>query len=182
MSTEYANQNAYDAIQIHGGSGFMKDYTCERLYRDARITNIYEGTTQLQVVAAIRHVSTGTYLNRLRVYEALEYKPELEGYRKRLTEMTGTYEELVATVTEPKDNEYLDFMARRLVESAAHCILGYLLLQDANKDDSFLKSADVYISYGESEIRKNQDFISKFQPGNLSSYRQEQTFTLDATV
>jgi hypothetical protein len=96
--------------------------------------------------------------------------------------MTGTYEKLVATVTEPKDNEYLDFMARRLVESAAHCILGYLLLQDANKDDSFLKSADVYINYGESEIHKNQDFISKFKLENLSSYRQEQNYTLDATV
>jgi alkylation response protein AidB-like acyl-CoA dehydrogenase len=180
MSTEYANQNAYDAIQIHGGSGFMKDYTCERLYRDARITNIYEGTTQLQVVAAIRHVTTGTYLNQLRAYEALEYRPELEGYRKRLAGMTATYEKLVATVTEAKDNEYLDFMARRLVESAACCILGYLLLQDANKDDSFLKSADVYINYGESEIHKNEEFISKFKPENLSSYRQEPNFTLDA--
>jgi alkylation response protein AidB-like acyl-CoA dehydrogenase len=182
MSTEYANQNAYDAIQIHGGSGFMKDYTCERLYRDARITNIYEGTTQLQVVAAIRHVTTGTYLNQLRAYEALEYKPELEGYGKRLAGMTATYEKLVATVTEVKDNEYLDFMARRLVESAAYCVLGYLLLQDANKDDSFLKSADVYINYGESEIRKNQDFISRFSPDNLRSYRQEPNYTLDTTA
>ncbi|MDR0699128.1 MAG: acyl-CoA dehydrogenase family protein [Tannerella sp.] len=179
MSTEYANQNAYDAIQIHGGSGFMKDYPCERLYRDARITNIYEGTTQLQVVAAIRYVTTGAYLNQLRAYEALEYKPELESYKKRLVGMTDTYEKLVAAVIEFKDNEYLDFMARRLVESAAHCILGYLLLSDANKDDSFLKSTDVYIHYGESEIRKNQDFISKFSPENLASYRQEQNFTLN---
>ena len=61
MTSEFANQNAYDCIQIHGGSGFMKDYACERVYRDARITSIYEGTTQLQVVAAIRHVTTGTY-------------------------------------------------------------------------------------------------------------------------
>lgn len=174
MSTEYANRNAYDAIQIHGGSGFVKDYTCERLYRDARITNIYEGTTQLQVVAAIRHVTTGTYLNRLRAYEALEYKPELERHKKRLTEMTGTYEKLVATVTERKDSEYLDFMARRLVESAAHCIAGYLLLRDATADGSFLKSAEVYINYGESEISKNRNFISAFDPGNLTPYRQEE--------
>ena len=57
FSSEYANQLAYDAIQIHGGSGFMKDYPCERLYRDARIMNIYEGTSQLQVVAAINAVT-----------------------------------------------------------------------------------------------------------------------------
>ncbi|MDR1222566.1 MAG: acyl-CoA dehydrogenase family protein [Tannerella sp.] len=173
MSTEYANRNAYDAIQIHGGSGFMKDYTCERLYRDARITNIYEGTTQLQVVAAIRHVTTGTYLNQLRAYETLEYKPELESLKKRLTAMTGTYEKLVAAVTEPKNSEYLDFMARRLVESAAHCILGYLLLQDANKDGSFLRSAEVYIHYGESEVYKNREYIAGFKPEDLCSYQPE---------
>jgi alkylation response protein AidB-like acyl-CoA dehydrogenase len=171
MSTEYANQNTYDAIQIHGGSGFMKDYTCERLYRDARITNIYEGTTQLQVVAAIRYVTSGTYLNQIRVYEANPNKPELDGLKQRLTEMTNTYEQLVAHVVEVKDNEYLDFMARRLVESAAHCILGYLLLQDANTDDSFRKSAEVYIKYGETEICKIKDYISKFNPEDLNLYK-----------
>jgi alkylation response protein AidB-like acyl-CoA dehydrogenase len=173
MSTEYANRNAYDAIQIHGGSGFMKDYTCERLYRDARITNIYEGTTQLQVVAAIRHITTGTYLTQLRAYETLEYKPELEGLKKRLTAMTDTYEKLVTAVTEAKNSEYLDFMARRLVESAAHCILGYLLLQDANKNGSFLQSAEVYIHYGESEVYKNREYIAGFKPEDLRSYRPE---------
>jgi len=132
MTTEYANQNAYDAIQIHGGSGFMKDYACERIYRDARITNIYEGTTQLQVVAAIRHVTTGTYLSRIREYEAINYKPELGDLKKKLMAMTETYEKLVAMVLDTKDNEYLDFQARRLVEAGAHCVMGYLLLQDAN--------------------------------------------------
>jgi len=172
ISTEYANQNAYDSIQIHGGSGFMKDYTCERLYRDARITNIYEGTTQLQVVAAIRHVTTGTYLNQIREYEAIEYKPELEGLKNRLIVMTDTYEKLVATVIDVKDNEYLDFMARRLVEAAAHCVLGYLLLQDTNRDNSFCTSAEVYINYGESEISKIQQYINRFTPEYLDLYRQ----------
>ncbi len=61
MNSEYANQNAYDCIQIHGGSGFMMEYACQRIYRDARITTIYEGTTQLQTVAAIRYVTNGSY-------------------------------------------------------------------------------------------------------------------------
>lgn len=95
--------------------------------------------------------------------------------------MTDTYEQLVAIVTESQDNEYLDFMARRLVESAAHCVLGYLLLQDANKDNLFLKSAEVYINYGESEIYKSREYIAKFKPENLSSYRQETDFLLDTT-
>ena len=172
LSTEYANQNAYDAIQIHGGSGFMKDYTCERLYRDARITNIYEGTTQLQVVAAIRHVSTGAFLNQLHVYEAVAYKPELGVLKQRLIAMTNAYEKMVASVIETKDNEYLDFMARRLVECAAHCVMGYLLLQDAHHDDSFRNSAEVYIRYGEAEVSKHQDYISKFKLEELNVFKQ----------
>ncbi|WP_085536028.1 acyl-CoA dehydrogenase family protein [Massilibacteroides vaginae] len=171
ITTEYANQNAYDAIQIHGGSGFMKDYACERLYRDARITNIYEGTTQLQVVAAIRHVTTGTYLNRVREYEAMTYKPELEYLKKKLIAMTNAYEKLVATITETKDGEHLDFHARRLVESATHCVFGYLLLQDANADDSFRRSAEVYINYGHAEIKKIESYINEFSVEDLGFYK-----------
>lgn len=173
MTTEYANQNAYDAIQIHGGSGFMKDYACERIYRDARITNIYEGTTQLQVVAAIRHVTTGTYLNRLREYQAIEYKPELEGLKNRLIAMTDTYEQLVTKVAGTKNKEYIDFQARRLVEAAAHCIFGYLLLQDANVDECFRRSAEVYVNYGQAEVHKIESFINRFNPEDFVYYKQD---------
>lgn len=171
MTTEFANQNAYDAIQIHGGSGFMKDYACERLYRDARITNIYEGTTQLQVVAAIRHVTTGTYLARIREYEAIEYKPELEDLKNKLMAMTAKYEEIVTKVIDTKDNEYIDFQARRMVEAAAHCVFGYLLLQDANADESYRASAEVYVNYGQAEIDKISAFISKFDREDLGYYK-----------
>lgn len=173
MSTEFANQNAYDAIQIHGGSGFMKDYTCERLYRDARITNIYEGTTQLQVVAAIRHVTTGTYLSILREYEAMEYKPELLSLKQDLIAMTDTYEQLVTKVTGAKDNEYLDFLARRLVEAATHCVFGYLLLQSTHTDNSFLSSTQVYLRYGKAEMYKIRSFIENFSIEDLKAYRRE---------
>lgn len=173
MSTEFANQNAYDAIQIHGGSGFMKDYTCERLYRDARITNIYEGTTQLQVVAAIRHVTTGTYLSILREYEAMEYKPELLSLKQDLIAMTDTYEQLVTKVTGAKDNEYLDFLARRLVEAATHCVFGYLLLQSTHTDNSFLSSMQVYLRYGKAEMYKIRSFIENFSIEDLKAYRRE---------
>ena len=71
MNSEYANQNAYDCIQIHGGSGFMLEYACQRIYRDARITSIYEGTTQLQTVAAIRYVTNGSYLATIREFETI---------------------------------------------------------------------------------------------------------------
>lgn len=171
MTTEFANQNAYDAIQIHGGSGFMKDYTCERLYRDARITNIYEGTTQLQVVAAIRHVTTGTYLNQLREYDQIEYNEALKPLQVRLQAMTAKYAELVEKIAGTKDAEYIDFHARRLVEAGAHCVFGYLLLQDANKDEAYRRSAEVYVNYGEAEIDKIYTFISKFNREDLAYYK-----------
>ncbi|MDO5664263.1 MAG: Acyl-CoA dehydrogenase C-terminal domain-containing protein [Bacteroidia bacterium] len=172
MTSEYANQNAYDAIQIHGGSGYMKDYKCERLYRDARITNIYEGTTQLQVVAAIRHVTTGTYLSRIKEYEAMSVSPELEPLKRTLAKMAQMYEKLVEIVTSPKDEEYLDFHARRLVESAGHVIMGHLLLLDANKEpEMFRRSAEVYIHYGQIEVVKNYNFVTKSRIEDLGYYK-----------
>ena len=171
MGSEFCNQNAYDAVQIHGGSGFMKDYACERIYRDARITSIYEGTTQLQVVAAIRHVTTGTYLNRIKEYEAMEYSEELKSLKDRLVEMTSLYEKAVTAVTEVKNTEYVDFHARRMVEMAGHIIMGYLLLGDATRNGDFLKSANVYVNYGEAEVAKNYKFIMDSNLDKLQLYK-----------
>lgn len=151
----------------------MKDYACERLYRDARITNIYEGTTQLQVVAAIRHVLTGTYLAQMKEYQSEQLKPELESLKSRLAKMVEIYEQIVTAVSEIKDNEYIDFQARRLVESAGHIIMGYLMLSDANRDpEQFRTSAEVYINYGEAEVKKNADFIHNFCIDGLTFYKQ----------
>lgn len=173
FASEYANQNAYDSIQVHGGSGFMKDYACERIYRDARILTIYEGTTQLQVVAAIRYVTTGVYLNKIREYEKMTIDPEFNSMRKRLISMTDLFEKSVAHVEELKNQDNLDFQARRLVEMAGHIIMCYLLLLDATRDDNdlFRKSAEVYLNFAEVEVRKNGTFINQFNPENLDMYR-----------
>jgi len=171
FASEYANQNAFDCVQIHGASGFMKDYACERLYRDARILTIYEGTSQLQVVAAIRHVTTGTYLQQIREYEKLPINPEFHSFRKRLMIMTNLYENSVSRVIETKNQEYIDFQARRLVEMAGHIIMGYLLILDATRNDMFRKSAEVYINYGEVETRKHATFIKTFDMENIDIYK-----------
>ena len=173
MGSEYCNQNAYDSIQIHGGSGFMKDYACERVYRDARITSIYEGTTQLQVVAAIRHVTTGTYINLMRHYKAQPCKNELKPMRDMLTSLVGLYEEAVTTVTSIKDAAYNDFMARRLVEMAGCIIMSYLLIEDANRNDKFTKSAEVYTKMAQAEVTKHSNFIRNFTPEQLAFYKPE---------
>jgi alkylation response protein AidB-like acyl-CoA dehydrogenase len=171
LSSEYANQNTYDAIQIHGGSGFMKDYTCERLYRDARITSIYEGTTQLQVVAAIRHVTTGTYLAQMRAYAEQTVAPELQPLKERLLALVDLYEHAVTAVTETKDAAYIDFHARRMVEMAGYIIMSFLLLRDATEaPELFRKSAEVYVRYTEAEVTKNSRFIITSDEESMSHY------------
>ncbi|MEG2513885.1 MAG: Acyl-CoA dehydrogenase C-terminal domain-containing protein, partial [Bacteroidaceae bacterium] len=172
LGSEYANQNAYDCIQIHGGSGFMKDYACERLYRDARITSIYEGTTQLQVVAAIRYVTNGAYLARIKECEAMPIAPEYEGLKNRLKEMADKYAMAVTKIVEAKDQDLLDFAARRLVEMAAHLIMSHLLIQDASKSDLFAESAHVYVRFAEAEIEKHTTFIRKFDAEDLAFYKK----------
>ena len=112
MNSEYANQNAYDCIQIHGGSGFMMEYACQRIYRDARITSIYEGTTQLQTVAAIRYVANGSYLATIREFEAIPCSAEMEPLKARLVEMANKFEASMAKVKESQDQELLDIVAR----------------------------------------------------------------------
>ena len=171
LSSEYCNQNAYDCIQIHGGSGFMKDYACERIYRDARITSIYEGTTQLQVVAAIRHVTTGTYLTLIDGYAATELREDLAGIKAKLAEMTETYKAAVEKVLAAGDQAYTDFMARRLVEMAGNIVMSYLLLLDANRNEAFNRTAAVYNKMAQAEVAKHADFIKNFDPAQLTLYQ-----------
>ncbi len=171
MGSEYCNQNAYDCIQIHGGSGFMKDYACERLYRDARITSIYEGTTQLQVVAAIRHVTTGSYLNLINSYLETEVKPELQSIKERIRVLADMYAKAVEQVSKVDDQAYGDFMARRLVEMAGVTIMSCLLMLDAQRNDSFRRSAEVYLNLAQAEVTKHAEFINTFAPESIEDYK-----------
>ena len=148
----------------------MKDYACERVYRDARITSIYEGTTQLQVVAAIRHVTTGTYLNYIREQQALDTPAGYEDVKAKLEAMTVLFENALNKVLETKDQHYLDFMARRLVEMAGYIVMGYLLLDDVRRNEEFGRSLRVFVNYGQAEIAKHSEFISNFAVAQLADY------------
>ncbi len=173
MSSEYSNQLAYDAVQIHGGSGFMKDYPVERIYRDARITSIYEGTTQLQVVAAIRGITTGAFLARIREYEAERVSPKLEYLKRSLIILTDEFEQAVKKVVATDDNEFIDFHARRLVEMAGHIIMSYLLLLDSNRDEMFLRSAKNYITYAKAQVKAHAEQIRVSELSDIGSYKFE---------
>lgn len=172
FSSEYANQIAYDCIQVHGGSGFMKDYACERLYRDARILTIYEGTSQLQVVAAIKGVTSGVYANRIKEYETVEVSGELAEMRKTLIALRERYE---ATVEKAKElgtaSEAFDFLSRRLVEMAGYLIMSNLLVNDAQKEAGFIQSARIMTQMAQSEIEKAACYIDNFNPDILQDYK-----------
>ena len=174
MNSEYANQNSYDCIQIHGGSGFMLEYACQRLYRDARITSIYEGTTQLQTVAAIRYVTNGFYgevINDL--LAETEIAEQYAGLKERVVKMAEKYNAAVAKVVDLKDDEFKDFCSRHLYEMAADTVMSILILRNATQcPELFEKSAKVYIRYAAAEVEKHADFVADAQPADLDNYRK----------
>jgi alkylation response protein AidB-like acyl-CoA dehydrogenase len=175
ISSEYSNTIAYDSLQIHGGSGFMKDYPIERIYRDARITTIYEGTSQLQVVAAIRGVTTGLYLKQIREYENTKIKPEYEHIKRRLQEMTAEYENCVSIVEEindkAEDNDYIDIHARRMVEMAGNIIMSWLLLLDTMRDESYAKNLKIFLKIAYAENAERAAFIKNFELDEIGMYK-----------
>lgn len=169
-ASEACNIIAYDSLQIHGGTGFMKDFPIERIYRDARITSIYEGTTQLQAVAAIKGVTTGVFLEQIRKYEN-EVSEENGKLKSVLQIMTADYEEICKKVLETENNELLDFHSRRLVEMAGNIIMSYLLVLNSQRDEKFLKSAKIFINLARSENRERYDYILNFDIDNLELYK-----------
>ena len=172
MNSEYANQNAYDAISVHGGSGFIMEYKCQRLYRDARIFSIYEGTTQMQVVAAIRYIMNGTYLNIMREMIEQPVSEALTPLRQRVEVMLSQYEESIAFVKDANCQETQDFLARRLYNMTANLVMSLLILDDATKAENlFVKSAHVFVRHAEEENAGHCLFIKNFTPTALSYYR-----------
>lgn len=173
MNSEYANQNTYDGIQILGGSGFMMDYALQRYYRDARITSIYEGTTQLQVVAAIRYVTNGAYLALCREFEAAQVSDALRPLQERAKAMADKLEEATERVKNAADQEFHDVCARHLMELAADTLMLHFLLHNATeRPDLFGKSAQVYANYAEAEVAKHHTFVMNLEPAALANYRQ----------
>lgn len=173
MNSEYCNQNTNDAIQIHGGSGFMMDYPIQRYYRDARITSIYEGTTQLQVVAAIRYVTNGSYLAQAREFEQAEVSEAMKPLVARAKAMADKLEEATARVKEAGDAAFHDICARHLVEMAADVIMLHLLIHNATANaELFEKSARVYANFSEAEVAKHHTFVMNLRPEDLADYVQ----------
>ena len=184
MTSEYANQNTYDGIQIHGGSGFMLEYACQRLYRDARILTIYEGTTQLQTVAAGRYITNGFYGQV--ITDMLKYgqapaeigsedwcAAEFLPLKEKVAKLAEQYNEAVAYIVEKKDDELKDFVIRHLYDMAGSIVMALLLIGDASRNaELFGKSARVYTRYVAAEVQKHYDFVMNTTADDLADYRK----------
>ena len=172
MNSEYANQNAYDAISIHGGSGFIMEYKSQRLFRDARIFSIYEGTTQLQVVAAIRYITNGTYLGIIKEMMESEVSDDLKALKERVGKLVELYEAAINKVKEANDQAVHDFLARRLYNMTGDIIMSLLTLDDATKaPEMFQKSANVYVRMAEEEVLGHSAYIQNFKAEDLESFK-----------
>ena len=172
MNSEYANQNAYDAISIHGGSGFIMEYKSQRLFRDARIFSIYEGTTQLQVVAAIRYISNGTMLANINEMAESEVSEALRPLKARIMKLIPVYEEAIATVKAFGNQDVHDFLARRLYDITAELVMSLLILDDATRaPELFEKSANVYVRMAEEDIIGKAAYIKNFNPEDLENFK-----------
>ena len=172
FASEYSNQNAYDAIQVLGGSGYMKDYAAERLYRDARITSIYEGTSQLQVIAAIRGVDNKGFINQIREYEKEEINDEVDYLKYKLNKMTEDFEQAVGEVKEKGDKDFSEFHARRLVEMVGNILTGYMLLISSNRNDDYKKYAEIFIKKVFAENKEKLEYIIHSNMKDLNLFKQ----------
>lgn len=175
-NSEYANQNAYDAISIHGGSGFIMEYKCQRLYRDARIFSIYEGTTQLQVVAAVRYITNGTYLGIMKEMLEAPVSDNMQPLKTRIAKLVALYEEALSKVNGDENQDEHDFLARRLYDMTAEIIMSLLIIADASKaPELFEKSANVYVRMAEEDIIGKAAYIKAFNIGDLKSFVADTT-------
>lgn len=180
MNSEYANQNAYDAISIHGGSGFIMEYKCQRLFRDARIFSIYEGTTQLQVVAAIRYITNGTYLAIMKEMLEAEVCDCMNPLQARVAKMVEQYEAAINAVKDAQNQEVHDFLGRRLYDMTAEIIMSLLIIEDASRaPELFKKSAHVYVRMAEENVQGKAAYIQNFKAEDLAAFRAVETETAE---
>lgn len=170
-NSEWANQNAYDAISIHGGSGFIMEYKSQRLFRDARIFSIYEGTTQLQVVAAIRYITNGTYLNIMKEMLQGEVSESLKPLQERVAKLVATYEACLDKVKAGANQDEHDFLGRRLCDMTADIVASLLILDDATRaPELFEKSANVFVRMAEEEVMGKAAYIQAFHADDLKNF------------
>jgi alkylation response protein AidB-like acyl-CoA dehydrogenase len=158
-ATEMGNRVCYQSMQVHGGVGYMREFNIERLFRDVRITNIYEGTSQLQVVAAI-----GKLLNRsldplLADWQAASYPDDMAPERAILGELTGVFQTAVDALKAQPERDKVDYYACDLVDCAVWLVNSWLLLRDTNLLESKKSVARAYIASIAPRLRASAEVV-----------------------
>jgi hypothetical protein len=170
FGSEYANSIAYDSLQVHGGTGFTTDFPIERIYRDARITSIYEGTSQLQVIAAIKGVTTNIFSSAIKEYESMISDENAE-MKSKLMVLTAEFVETAEFVAQKNNTEILEFHARRLVEMAGNIIVTYLLILDSQRDKKYKRSAKIFFDITNSQNEAKKKYIYSFDDNMIEEYQ-----------
>jgi len=168
-STEMANRVAYQAMQVHGGVGYMREFNIERLYRDVRITNIYEGTSQLQVVAAIGKLLGRALDPLLAEWQAAEYPADMAAEKAAMDELTALLHKGVDSLKALDERDRVDYYACDLVEMAIWVVCGWLMLRDTNVQESKKPSAKIYIAAVAPKVHAASEQVTASSPIPLQS-------------
>lgn len=158
-TTELANKVTYDAIQIHGGNGYTTEYPVERLYRDARITNIYEGTSQIQVVWALPRLIRGDIEELIQAEANKIYADaDLAALHAKAKDLNRQYDEAIASLKD-READYRDYVAPHLVDLFVDMFVSYLLIAQAEKWDYKKTIARKFVSDAAPRVAMNLSFI-----------------------
>ncbi len=159
FNAEMANHTAYNGLQVLAGNGYMKDYDMERYFRDARITNIYEGTSQLQAVAAIGGILAGVLNKEFDKFIELSFKSELQVLSNSVKSMIMSFDKAVEAVKNQNDHEYVEFVSERIVKIGLYVYISILFIDAGAKNDRKVKLAEIWIAEAALKIKENLDFV-----------------------
>jgi alkylation response protein AidB-like acyl-CoA dehydrogenase len=171
-STEMGNRVCYQSMQVHGGVGYMREFNIERLFRDVRITNIYEGTSQLQVVAAIGKLLNHSLDPLLAEWQAAEYPPEMAREKAILVELTALFVKAVDALKAQESRDRVDYYACDLVDMAVWVTCGWLLLHDTNILDTKNPIASAYIASIAPRVRAASEIVLAASPIPLEAAQE----------
>ncbi|MDX1283790.1 MAG: acyl-CoA dehydrogenase family protein [Draconibacterium sp.] len=158
-NAEMSNSTAYDGLQVMGGNGYMKDYDMERYYRDARITNIYEGTSQLQVVAAIGGILSGVLDKELAKFSESVYPVSLENVSASIKSMLTDFNKAVEFVRQQKDHEYVEYISETIVKMGLDVYISTLFIDAAQKDERKAKLAEIWVNQAQIKTKESAGFV-----------------------
>ena len=168
-ATEMGNRVCYQAMQVHGGAGYMREFNIERLFRDVRITNIYEGTSQLQVVAAIGKILNRSLDPLLTEWQAAEYPADMATEKALLVELTGLLDRAVGELKAVPERDRVDYYAVDLVEMAIWVVCGWLMLRDTLAAEDKKPIARAYVASITPRVRAAAEVVLASNPVPLEA-------------